>query len=166
MSPNTKHLQGMEIFLLVWYLLTQIEVQGHVVPQPSNSVPGVGDGEAETASLLAVQNRRESEVAFTKYRALLLMRSIEIQYMFSKAPIGQILLLGDLLSKALQSSHHWAMERRLRELTTDCVTTMIPKDRSQDVSITLWVGPEAGLLLNDMFSLRKTWSSSHGHLSL
>jgi len=131
-------------------------MQGHDVPQPSNIA----------APLLAVQNRRKSEVALAKYRALLFMPNIEIQYMFSKAPIGQILLLGDLLSKALQSSHHWIMERRLGEPTTDCVTTMIPEDRSQDVSITLWVGPEAGLLLNDMFSLRKTWSSSRGHLSL
>lgn len=71
--------------------------------------------------------------------------------MFSRAPISQTPLLGDLLSKAVHSSHHWAMERSRGEPTTDCLTTMIPEDRDQDVSTTLWVGPKAGLLLNDMF---------------
>ena len=73
--------------------------------------------------------------ALTKYDA-------EIQYMFSKAPTSQIHLLGNLLSDAIQTSHHWRMERSLGEPATDCLTTMIPKDPTQDTSVTLWVGPE------------------------
>lgn len=93
------------------------------------------------------------------------MSTSEIQYMFSKAPNSQIPFLGNLLSDAVQTSHHWEMERTLEEDTTDCLTTMIPEDRNQDISLTLWVGLEAGLRLNDIFNLRPTWSSSHGHLS-
>lgn len=85
--------------------------------------------------------------------------------MFSKTSISQISLLGNLLPDAVQTSHHWEMERTLGEKTTDCLTTMIPQDRNQDIFITLWVGLEAGLRLNDIFNLRPTWSSSHGHLS-
>jgi len=70
--------------------------------------------------------------------------------MFSKAPNNQIAFLGNLLSDAVQTSHHWEMERTLGEDTTDCLTTMIPENRNQDISLTLWVGLEAGLRLNDI----------------
>lgn len=88
----------------------------------------------------------------------------EIQYMYSKAPVDQILLLGDLLSKAVRSSRQWKIERRLGESTTDCLTTIIPEDTAQDISVTLWVGQEAGLQMNDTFSLVPKWTSlpSHG----
>lgn len=86
--------------------------------------------------------------------------------MFSRAPINEIPRLGDLLTKAVQSSHHWELERTRGEPTTDCLTTMIPEDKNQDVSITLWVGPDAGLMLNSTFNLSESWSSSRGHLSL
>lgn len=76
--------------------------------------------------------------------ALLTISTKEIQYMFSKAPISQIPLLGNLLFDAVQTSHHWRMERSLGEPTTDCLTTMIPEDPTQDISITLWVGPGTG----------------------
>jgi len=105
-----------------------------------------------------------SKGAFIIQKALLTISTLEIQYMFSKAPTNQIPLLGNLLSDAVQTSHHWEMERTLGEEMTDCLTTMIPKDQNQDISITLWVGLEAGLRLNDIFNLRPTWSSSLGHL--
>lgn len=65
--------------------------------------------------------------------------------MFSKAPTKQIPLLGNLVPDAVQTSHHWEMERTLEEETTDCLTTIVPQDQNQDISITLWVGREAGL---------------------
>jgi hypothetical protein len=104
--------------------------------------------------------------AFIIHKALLLISTSEIQYMFSKAPTNQIPLLGKLLSDAVQTSHHWEMERTLEEETTDCLTTMIPQGQNQDISITLWVGREVGLQMRDIFNLRPTWSSSLGHLSL
>ena len=98
------------------------------------------------------------------HKALLTISTKEIQYMFSKAPISQIPLLGNLLSDAVQTSHHWNMERSLGEPTTDCLTTMIPKDPTQDISITLWVGPERGDQMTNVFKLGPTWSSLPSHL--
>ncbi len=79
--------------------------------------------------------------------------------MFSKAPTDRIPLLGKLLSDAVQTSYQWKMERELAEQTTDCLTTMIPKDQNQDISITLWIGQETGDQMIDAFKLRPTWSS-------
>jgi len=73
-------------------------------------------------------------------------------------------LLGELLFEAVSSSRQWKLERRLGESTTDCLTTLMPEDPAQDISITLWVGQEAGLKINDSFSLVPKWKSlpSHG----
>ncbi|KAH1297215.1 hypothetical protein KXW28_009155 [Aspergillus fumigatus] len=87
-----------------------------------------------------------------------------IQYMYSKAPTERVALLGDLLSEAVQSSRQWQMERSLEETTTDCITTLVPKNPSQDISITLWVGQEAGLRMNDVFRLVPKWTSSPSHV--
>lgn len=148
------------------WLLTQTQGQTDSVPQPSTATGQDETRGMDTAQLSAVQNRRKSETTFTTHSGLLTISTIEIQYMFSKAPISQIPLLGPALSDAVQTSGHWKMERRLGEITTDCLTTMIPEDRNQDISITLWVGPERGLQLKDIFNLQKTWSSSRHHLSL
>lgn len=88
----------------------------------------------------------------------------DIQYMYSKAPTERVALLGDLLSEAVQSSRQWQMERSLEETTTDCITTLVPKNPSQDISITLWVGQEAGLRMNDVFRLVPKWTSSPSHV--
>jgi hypothetical protein len=84
--------------------------------------------------------------------------------MYSQAPTSQIALLGTLLSDAVQNSRQWAMERNLGEKTTDCVTTLIPKDPTEDISVTLWVGRMEGLQMNDVFRLRPKWSSLPSHL--
>lgn len=57
--------------------------------------------------------------------------------MFSQAPTSQIPLLGSLFSDAVQSSRQWAIERRVEESTTDCLTTFIPEDPIEDISILL-----------------------------
>lgn len=49
---------------------------------------------------------RVSEEAFIIQKALLTISTSEIQYMFSKAPTNEISLLGNLLSDAVQTSHH------------------------------------------------------------
>jgi hypothetical protein len=84
--------------------------------------------------------------------------------MFSKAPIAQISLLGSLLSDAVQSNRQWKIERMLEESTTDCLITLIPRDPTEDISITLWVGHMDGLQMNDIFELRLKWSSLPSHL--
>lgn len=53
-----------------------------------------------------VSNRCEQRLSFTMHKVLLTILSVEIQYMFSKAPTGQTQLLGNLLSNAIQMSHY------------------------------------------------------------
>lgn len=85
--------------------------------------------------------------------------------MFSNAPIERVPLLSNLVLNAIQSSRHWEDEREIGEPTTNCVTTMIPENESEDISITLWVGQRAGLQLLEVMKLQPTWSSLLGHLS-
>ena len=98
--------------------------------------------------------------------ALLIISTVEIQFMFSKAPTSQIPLLSELLPDAIQNSRQWRKERELGEPTTDCFTTMIPIDPDQDISISLWVGRREGLQMNEMAMLQRTWSAWHSHSSL
>lgn len=86
--------------------------------------------------------------------------------MYSKSPADHIPKLRDLIIDAVQTSRQWKTEREAGELTTDCLTTMIPKDINEDISITLWVGQSAGLALLDVLKLQPTWSSLLGHLAL
>ncbi len=101
-------------------------------------------------------SRREQKSAAIIHKALLTISTEESQYMSSKAPISQISLLGNLLSDAVHNSHHWKMERSLGEPTTDCLSTMIFKDPTQDISINLWVGPERGDQMTNVFKLGPT----------
>jgi hypothetical protein len=84
--------------------------------------------------------------------------------MFSKAPIDRVPRLSKILFLAIQSSRHWKAEREAGELATNCLTTMIPEDQNEDISITLWVGQRAGLQIRDLLELQPTWSSLFGHL--
>ena len=60
------------------------------------------------------------------------------------------------MSDAIQSSHQWKWECNLGgRLTTDCMNALAPKDRSQDMSITLMVGCEEGMELVKKFNLRR-----------
>jgi hypothetical protein len=84
--------------------------------------------------------------------------------MYSNAPIHLIPQLGDLLAEAIRSSHQWKVERAMGESKTACLTTIIPKYPTQDISITLWVGAEAGHQLNDRFNLVPKWTSLSNHV--
>ena len=79
---------------------------------------------------------------------------IEIEYRYSEAPANSIELLGKLLSEAVKGSRQWNWERNLRSTrTTDCLNALAPKDRSQDISITLLVGYKYGMELVDKLQL-------------
>lgn len=87
-------------------------------------------------------------------KVTLIRHTIDIDYRCSEAPISQIPLVGDLLFDAVQSSRQWRWERDLGgKSTTDCLNALIPKNRSQDISITLTVGHEKGLDLIEKFQL-------------
>ena len=122
-------------------------------------------GGRQTEEATAQTGRRKQE-DLIMYKALLIIHTVEIQYMFSKAPTSQISLLGDLLSNAVQTSKQWEIEKRQGETTTECLTTLIPKGENEDISITLWVGRREGLQVLELFKLRRTWSALPKHLSL
>jgi hypothetical protein len=78
----------------------------------------------------------------------------EIEYRYSGAPFESVSLLGDLLSTAIRSSTQWQWERQLATVrTTDCVNVLAPKNRSQDISITLLVGYKQGMQMVDALQL-------------
>lgn len=83
--------------------------------------------------------------------------------MYSNAPTSNIQKLGDLLADAVRTSRQWEIERSLGETTTNCLTIMVPENPAQDISITLWVGPEAGLNMNNLFNLVPKWTSLPNH---
>ncbi|KAJ6037694.1 hypothetical protein N7444_010399 [Penicillium canescens] len=72
------------------------------------------------------------------------------------SPIAKLPMLGDRLFSALQSSHQWQWERTVGGTgTSDCLNILVPKNRDQDVSITLLVGHESGLrLIHELEAIR------------
>ena len=101
-----------------------------------------------------------SEAAFPNHE------SLEIEYMFSSAPVELMHLLTQLIPDAIQTSRLWTSERQANDPRTGCLATMIPQDGNADISITLWVGQQAGMEILNTLKLQPTWSSSLGHLSL
>lgn len=65
-------------------------------------------------------------------------------------------MLGDRFFKALQSSHQWQWERTVGGTeTSDCLNALVPKSRTQDISINLLVGHESGLqLIHELEAIR------------
>ena len=98
--------------------------------------------------------RRKHAKSSIVRKATLSRYTIDIDYRCSEAPTSQIPLVGGLLSDAVQSSRRWRWERNVGgRSTTDCLNALIPKNRSQDISITLLVGHEKGLELIEKFQL-------------
>lgn len=93
---------------------------------------------------------------------------VEIDYSCSDTPIIKMKLLGDLLFSAVETSHQWKWERKVGGTeSTDCLNALVPKNRSQDISITLRVGYQKGLDLVDKFQLKPISEQiSQLHLSL
>jgi hypothetical protein len=72
---------------------------------------------------------------------------VEIEYRFSEAPIDRIERLVEMLPSAIRSSQQWTWERSYGGSTTDCLNVLSPKNRDQDISITIRVGFEEGTKL-------------------
>lgn len=100
-----------------------------------------------------------SEISVSLQNLLLIVITIEIERMYSNGPICQVSMFGELLSNAIQSSHQWRKERGLGESTTNCWTTMIPRDPNEDISITIWLGRRDGHRVNTALMVEPTWSS-------
>jgi len=88
-------------------------------------------------------------------RNTLLRFTSEIQYMFSSAPLDRISSFSEPFRVAIQNSHLWKSERERRELSSGCVTVMIPSDPEQDTSINILVGYDDGFRLREMFGLQQ-----------
>lgn len=85
--------------------------------------------------------------------------------MYSKTPVAKLPLFYELLPEAMKSSRQWEMERQLSETTTDCITTMVPTDPLLDISITMWLGQEAGVRMIGMLNQIPKWTSSPNHVA-
>ena len=85
--------------------------------------------------------------------------------MFSKAPLNSMMLLGDPLFRAIRTSNQWAMDDRMGEARTGCITILIPRGKNEDISINILVGRVEGLQILNTFMMEWTWSASHNHES-
>ncbi|KAH3208789.1 hypothetical protein KXV77_009019 [Aspergillus fumigatus] len=74
----------------------------------------------------------------------------------NKKVCGESRLQGRRLSGAVQNSEQWLWERTVGGTnTTDCLNALVPKNRGQDISITILVGHEDGLkLIQDLEAIR------------
>jgi hypothetical protein len=82
-----------------------------------------------------------------------LLTAIDIEYECSRIAISRILVLGDLLFDAVLASARWKQERKIGGLTTDCLTVLIPRSKTEDISIILSIGHERGLRLTNQLQL-------------
>lgn len=63
-------------------------------------------------------------------------------------------MLGDLFEEAVRDSHQWKWERVLAvETATDCLTALVPENRSLDIAINVVVGWEKGTRLIEQLEL-------------
>jgi hypothetical protein len=79
---------------------------------------------------------------------------LEAKYMYTDGPAKYISKLAEPYCTFVQNSRLWKWERSQGLETTGCLATLFPKDRIQDVSVTLWVGHDDGYWLNDMLGLQ------------
>ena len=70
-----------------------------------------------------------------------------IEYKYSEAPTDGIKVLRESLLSLIEGSTQWKWERDLGGSTTDCLNILVPKDRSEDISITIRAGFEEGMKL-------------------
>jgi len=98
--------------------------------------------------------RRKEKKTSPEYSASLTTFTADIDYRCSEALISQMSYLGVVLFDAVQTSLQWGWERGLGGLTSDCLNAIVPKNRSEDISLTLRVGHEQGLELIEKFQLR------------
>ncbi len=75
--------------------------------------------------------------------------------MFSGAPLDRILAFSEPFRTAMQNSHLWISERERRELSSGCVTVMIPKKPEQDTCINILVGHDDGFRFREMLGLQQ-----------
>jgi len=76
------------------------------------------------------------------------------KYMFSKVPVDRLHLLGEPFCK----------EQKRGELTSDCYTSIFPKDPNEDMSITLLVGRQQGEALDQRLMVQVSYDDEAPNL--
>ncbi|KAH7303717.1 hypothetical protein B0I35DRAFT_364409 [Stachybotrys elegans] len=78
----------------------------------------------------------------------------EMQYIFTNGPVTNMSHMPQPFKAAMETSKLRKWEIAQGSSTTSAYSTLFPKDGSQDVSFTIWVGHNDGYLLNDIFGLQ------------
>lgn len=125
-----------------------IPTKNSVIPQKRKHI------EEEQGTVPIQTSRREQKSAAIINKAFLTIHTSEIQYMFSNGSPKMIPRLGGILCDAVRTSRQWNMERTLGDETTGCLTIMIPKNPTQDHSVTLWIDPEKASRIIRDFQLK------------
>jgi len=75
----------------------------------------------------------------------------QIEYKYWQTSITQIEILEDPIKAAFKASTQWKQEREIGLTTTDCMIALIPRNKSEDISIVFSVGHKKGLeLMNEL----------------
>ncbi|KAM5431532.1 hypothetical protein McanMca71_004767 [Microsporum canis] len=82
----------------------------------------------------------------------------EAKYIYSNAPASNIEKLPEPFRTAVRNSKLWEAERRQGLETTGCLATLLPKDDTQDVSLTIWCANEDGYRLHRMYGMEVAMS--------
>ncbi|EEQ35365.1 conserved hypothetical protein [Microsporum canis CBS 113480] len=80
------------------------------------------------------------------------------KYIYSNAPASNIEKLPEPFRTAVRNSKLWEAERRQGLETTGCLATLLPKDDTQDVSLTIWCANEDGYRLHRMYGMEVAMS--------
>jgi len=77
--------------------------------------------------------------------------STEMKDMYTNAPASNISKMPEPFRMAIENSRLWKWERSQGLKTTGCWPSLFPKDRTQDVSFTIWCGKKDGEHLTKFF---------------
>ncbi|KAL6229868.1 hypothetical protein BDW75DRAFT_234864 [Aspergillus navahoensis] len=83
----------------------------------------------------------------------------EMQHIYTNSDPACINKLPKSFQTAVMQSQLWQWERRRGMETTGCLSTLFPKDNTQDVSLTIWCGNPEAYNINDEFGLQLAASS-------
>ncbi|KAG9245611.1 hypothetical protein BJ878DRAFT_418813, partial [Calycina marina] len=75
----------------------------------------------------------------------------EMKDMYTNAPASNISKMPEPFRTAIENSRLWKWERSQGLKTTGCWPSLFPKDRTQDVSFTIWCGKKDGEHLTIFF---------------
>lgn len=73
--------------------------------------------------------------------------------MFSNAPFTILEIMPEPFKYAIETSKQWKMERDRNDPTTSCLSSIFPRNETQDVNFMIQCGHIDAYRLNDIFGL-------------